>query len=200
MVSTGSVIDLKQFFAESEPKIADEIAKSLNSEGETPLLLAIKGQHFQMVKFLVKHLKADIVQLGVLWNGLKNLMVPSLVSAIIHDSSYEHDIINYLMDQDAANESSVVLNSIHSSNLSQEQKTNLLKLVGAGYILKARTMDDEAFRFGKKCWSDAVTLHSESTTTIAERPHQLSEWAMKLFGTASEYKTMEELGSSPSFD
>ena len=199
VVGTASVNDLKKIVAMNGLEVVTETVKSLKSKGETPLLLAIKRQNLEMVKYLVEELKADIGQLGLVWNGLKNLTVPPLVSAMMYTSP-RHLIIEYLMQQDAANESSVVLNSIHSSNLPQEQKMDLFKLVGAVYVLKASTMDDEAFSFGKKCWSDAVTLRSESTTTIAERPHQLSEWARKLFGTASEFKTMEELDLPHSFD
>ena len=202
VVGTASVNDLKKIVAMNGLEVVTETVKSLKSKGETPLLLAIKRQNLDMVKYLVEELKADIGQLGLVWNGLKNLTVPPLVSAMMYSSPrhlIDH-LIEYLMKQDAANESSVVLNSIHSSNLPQEQKMDLFKLVGAVYVLKASNMDDEAFSFGKKCWSDAVTLRSESTTTIAERPHQLSEWARKLFGTASEFKTMEELDLPHSFD
>ena len=191
MVSTGSVTDLKQIVAENGP--VAEIVNLSNSEGETLLLLSIKHQNLKMVKFLVGDLKADIGQLGNVWNGLNNLMVPPLFAAILYDSSFEHDIINYLMGRDAANESSVVLNSIRSSNLSQEQKIDLLKLVGAAYVLKASTNNDKAFSFGKKCWTDAVALHGPSTTAILKDSHQLSEWARKLFGNAHEFKTEEEL-------
>ena len=199
-LSTGSVAGLREIVADIGPEAAAEIIKSLKSKGETPLLVAIKRQNFQMVKFLVDNLKADIGQLGLVWNGLKNLMVPPLFSAIIYGSSLHQEIINYLMDQDSANESSVVLNSIHSSNLPQEQKTNLLKLVGAVYVLRARTMEDEACSFGKKCWSVAVDLQGPSTIGILKNPHQLSEWARKLFGTASEFKTREDLDLPHSFD
>ena len=93
------------------------------------------------------------------------------------------------MGIDSTNESSVVLNSIHSSNLPQEQKMDLLKLVGAVYILQ------EEIIFGKKCWSVAMTLKGPSIGNL-KNPHQLSEWARKILGTISEFKTVEELEDS----
>ena len=66
-----------------------------------------------MVKYLVKDLKADIGQLGLDWNGVDYLTISPLVSAILYDSSSQQNIINYLMDQDAADESSVILNSVN---------------------------------------------------------------------------------------
>ena len=60
VVSTGSVTGLKQIIAETKPEVVTEIVKSTNSQGETPLLLAIKRQNLDMVKYLVEELKADI--------------------------------------------------------------------------------------------------------------------------------------------
>ena len=59
-ISNGSVTGLKEIVAENGPEVLAEVIKSMNSKGETPLIVAIKGQHFEMVKFLVKHFKADI--------------------------------------------------------------------------------------------------------------------------------------------
>ena len=191
-VKKGSVAGLKEILAETGPEVAAEIVKSFNRKGETPLLLAIKGQHFQMVQYLVDELKADIGQLGLVWYELDCMKAPPLLAAILYDNSRHQNIANYLMDRDSANASSVVLNSIHSSSIPQQRKTNLLKLVGASYLLK-NPCPFEFLEFGKKCWSDAMTLRCESTSSLPERPHQLSEWARNVFGNALEFKTMEEL-------
>ena len=188
VVSTGSVTGLKQMIAETKPELVTEIVKSTNSQGETPLLLAIKRQNLEMVKYLVEELKADIGQLGLVWNGLKNLTVPPLVSAMMYTSP-RHLIIEYLMKQDAADESSVVLNSVKCSNLPQEKKIDLLKLVGAAYIFRS-VKNPSRFTFGKKCWSDAMALRSESAIQMI--PTRLSELAGKIFGIV-EFTTMEKL-------
>ena len=188
-VSNGSVTVLKEIVAEIGPEVAAEVVKSLNSKGETPLLLAIKGQHFEMVKFLVQNLKADIGQLGLSWNGLDCMKVPPLFAAMIFHHDYS-GIIDYLMRADATNESFIVLNSIKSSNLPLQDKIDLMKFVGAAYILKD-SYPTENLTFGKKFWYEAMALRS--TTAIAEMPTQLfSEWARNVRGVL-EFTTMEEL-------
>ena len=189
VVSTGSVNDLKGIVAVNGLEVVTDIVKSLNSKEETPLLLAIKWQNFQMVKFLVDDLKADIGQLGLVWNELDCMKVPPLVAAILSDSSPSQRIINYLMRKDAANESSVVLNSVKSSNIPLQDKIDLMKLVGAAHVLRAEEDDDARFTFGNKCWFDAMALRRESTAAM---PRQVSKWA-KIFGKVPEFTTLKEL-------
>ena len=190
-VSNGSVTGLKEIVAENGPEVAVAIAKTLNSKGETPLHVAIKGQHLEMVKFLVQNLKADIGQLGQVWNGPDYLVAPPLLSAILYDNSPGESIINFLMKQDAANESSVVLNSIKSSNLPLQDKMDLLKFVGAAYKLNPPYFYP-VLNFVKKCWYDALALRTESTNTTQMVPTRFSEWARNA-GGINEFTTMEEL-------
>ena len=190
-VSNGSVTGLKEIVAENGPEVAVAIAKTLNSKGETPLHVAIKGQHLEMVKFLVQNLKADIGQLGQVWNGPDYLVAPPLLSAILYDSSPNECIIDYLMELDTANESSVVLNSIKSSNLPLQDKIDLLKFVGAVYILKD-SHPTENLTFGKKFWYEAMALRSESTNTMQMVPTRFTEWARNA-GGVSEFTTVEAL-------
>ena len=192
VVSSGSVNDLKRIVAVNGLEVVAQTVNSLNSKGETPLLLAIKRQIFQMVKFLVDDLQADIGQLGLVWNGLNCMKVLPLFAAILYDSSPNHRIINFLMRKDAADESSVVLNSLKSSNIPLQDKIDLLKLVGAAYVLRADEDEDARFTFGKKCWFDAMALTSKSTAEIAR---QLSKWA-NIFGNVPEFTTLEELEES----
>ena len=190
-VSKGSVTGLKEIVAKNGPEAAVAIAKTLNGKGETPLQVAIKGQHFDMVKFLVQNLKADIGQLGQVWNGLDYLVAPPLFSAILYDSSPNESIINYLMELDSANESSVVLNSIKSSNLPLQDKIDLLKFVGAAYKLNPPYFYP-VLNFVKKCWYDALALRTESTNTTQMVPTRFTEWARNASGV-SEFTTVESL-------
>ena len=154
--------------------------------------MAIKGQHFEMVKYLVEELKADIGQLGQVWNGLDYLVAPPLFSAILYDSSPNESIINYLMELDSANESSVVLNSIKSSNLPLQDKIDLMKFVGAVYLLNSSFLSQKVLNFVKKCWYDALALRSESINTMHMVPTWFTEWARNA-GSVSEFTTVEEL-------
>ena len=188
VVSKGSVAGLMKNIFDNRREVVAEMAKTLNNKEETPLLLAIKGQHFEMIQFLVDELKADIGQLGRFkWNGLDYLKVPPLFAAIVYDNSPNQDIINYLMDQDTAYESSVVLNSVKTSDIPQQQKIDILELVGAFYMLKKQDVS-----FAKKCWLDALALRT-STNEILQKPIQSSEWARKVLRNAREFTTREEL-------
>ena len=63
-VSTGSVPELQELLKKMEPDVKVRIANSFNTEGETALIVAIKGNHQEMVKFLVEEMKADIFKMG----------------------------------------------------------------------------------------------------------------------------------------
>ena len=143
-----------------------------------------------MVKYLVKDLKADIGQLGLDWNGVDYLTISPLVSAILYDSSSQQNIINYLMDQDAADESSVILNSVKSSNIPLQEKTDILEFAGAAYILRAEEEDDGRLLFGKKFWFETMALRDEST--IKKMLTQFSEWVRKKC-EIDEFTAMEKL-------
>ena len=111
------------------------------------------------------------------------MKVPPLFAAMIYDSSLI--IVDYLMRTDVANKSSVILNSIKSSNLPLEDKIDIMKFVGAAYILKD-PHPTENRTFGYKCWYEAMVFRS----TIAEMPSQLfSEWAYNVRGVL-EFTTM----------
>ena len=189
-VSTGSVISLKKIIAENQLGVAAEIVKLLKSKGARPLLLAIKGQHFEMVKFLVRDLNADICQLGHLKLNGQDFNVPPIFSAIIYGRSPDESIIYYLMDQGAANKKSSVLNSVKSSRIPQRDKKDILNLVGAVYMLRAEGYD-AGFRFGKKCWMNAMGIRRELPDTIPKMPTKFSEWARNVLGI-SEFTTIEE--------
>ena len=70
-VSTGSVPELQELLKKMEPDVKVRISNSFNTEGETALIVAIKGNHQEMVKFLVEEMKADIFKMGRFkWKGL----------------------------------------------------------------------------------------------------------------------------------
>ena len=63
-VSTGSVTDVLEILKKTKPSDQVKIANSFNTEGETPLVVAIRENHQEMVQFLVDKLKADIFKSG----------------------------------------------------------------------------------------------------------------------------------------
>ena len=71
-VSSGSVPYLQEVLISIEPEEKGKIVNSFNSEGETPLLVAVIRNHHEMVKFLVDNLKADIFKMGRFkWKGIE---------------------------------------------------------------------------------------------------------------------------------
>ena len=79
-LSSDSYAPLNQLLDAHGPKEMSSIANSCNSEGETPLIVAIKGNLYSIVECLVETLKASTCQLGrFIWKGLDYPQVPPLL-------------------------------------------------------------------------------------------------------------------------
>ena len=91
VVGLGSVDELKKILAGSQRDETAQIANSFNELGETPLIEAIKGNHLEMVRFLVRDLKANCSQLGrFTWKGLDHEEAPPLFAAIVRPYTEYH--------------------------------------------------------------------------------------------------------------
>ena len=194
VVGSGSVDELKKLIADNQLDETSQIANSFNELGETPLIVAIKGNHLEMVRFLVRDLKVNCSQLGrFTWKELDYEEAPPLFAAIMCDRT--QNIIRLLIDEElAANESPATLDSISSSaRLSRPQKIDILELVGAVYILK-KDCDFKSLEFAVRFWYEAQCLRrSDGGNPIPKTPLSLSECARKVFGNTSEFSTDDEL-------
>ena len=109
VVSTGSVTDLQKLIDKIEPEDLVKIVNSFNSERETLLLVAVKGNHHEMVKFLVDDLKANILQTGRFkWKGIIYEEALPLFVAILSDCTCDQDIVNFLVAKDTSYDTATV--------------------------------------------------------------------------------------------
>ena len=61
-VASGSMKAMQKIVNSCGLKLTAKFAKSLNDEGETPLIIAVKGNHLEVVKFLVHELCVSVGQ------------------------------------------------------------------------------------------------------------------------------------------
>ena len=83
-VGRGSADEVRSIATVSGKELMVQLARSSNDFGETPLILAVKGNHKEMVELLVQELDAPIGQTGrFVWKGIDYQAVPPLFSAIL---------------------------------------------------------------------------------------------------------------------
>lgn len=132
-VRIGSVDVLEKLLATNGLDVTSKLAQSYNKEGETPLLVAIKCKHLNVVKFLVEDLKVNIGQIGrFFWKTVDYSEVLPLYASIISD---QLSIMKFLFAEEMKYESAISLDSIMSSSIPRPQKIDQLELIGAGFIL-----------------------------------------------------------------
>ena len=203
-VRSGSLNQLKQLLIGSVQEEKSCLANSFYSEGETPLMVAIKENHYEMVRFLVLDMKANIYQLGrFYWKGLDFEQVPPLFGAVVCCTDKTQEVICFLIEQDLANNCTprcYVDVIMSDSTLTQSMKANVLKLLGASYLTVFIMEDPE--KYGKSCdfavyfWSAATSVRLDEVSTSPATiplPNQNSEWAQKVIGNVSEFTTLGEL-------
>ena len=201
LVSSGSVDELKEIVIDIEPEEAIKIANTVNKNGETPLIVAIQGSHYDMVQYLVKELQANICQFGrLIWKECDYAEVPPIFAAILCDMSDEHFIIDFLIDQDVIkNVSPGFVDAIVPGPSTLVCQTDMLKLLGAAYILNELEFDIDQDRpyieFGMQFWTKALSIGPVDRSTIPpmKKEEHLAELAQKVFENASEFTTEEEL-------
>ncbi len=197
LVSIGSVTELKKLLSKFEQEVVEKISKSCNIDGETPLLLAIKGNHKKMVKFLLQNLNVPIAQTGrFVWRELVYGAVPPLLAAILSDQTSDLCIIDFLITKEVRIfTSSVNVDSVLSSPIPCSQKIEILELMGAAYIL-IQQGKQRACQFGLQCWTEAIALRQstgDDCGPMPKFPFNLSDRAQNVFGNTVEFTTLEKL-------
>ena len=195
-VKTGSVNTLKELQLKIDPKELTKISKLFTHEGETPLLLAIRGCHLEMVKFLVEEVKVNMLQFGrLIWKGTMDyLEVPPLFAALIYDHIPEHSITNFMIEQQDHDELIKVMTSFSNSPIPRTQKIETFELIGAVCLLK-KPFDEEMTESGLHFWKESLRLrHGDSSRpSIPKTPFHLPQHLLNVFGNATEFSTEEEL-------
>ena len=83
---TKSLDEFREMSAEYGDKVTSHLAQYFTQDGATPVLLAIQYGRLDLVKYLIKKMKAPQNQTGrFLWEAEEYLDVPPLFAAIISD-------------------------------------------------------------------------------------------------------------------
>ena len=211
IVKEGSVAKLKQFLGTNGLRETTILANSYGENGDVPLLLAISGNHREMVEFLVNQLNVYTDQLGrFVWKGLEYTEVPPLFAAIIFEgneqpsehpsslnSSFVEIIINKEMCSCYGDRFRLFLYSIElSTSIPRSQKIDVLELMGAAYLLNQfkdkKETADRRRDYGLLCWKKAMKLRELTTNeepAFPKVPYNLSEFAQKAFENTPEFTT-----------
>ena len=100
-VGRGSADEVRSMVITNGKELMVQLARSSNDFGETPLILAVKGNHKEMVKLLVEELDAPIGQTGrFMWKGIDYQAVPPLFSAILAEHTDPMPILKFLIGKD----------------------------------------------------------------------------------------------------
>ena len=146
VVSTGSVAELQELLSGVKPKEKAKIANSYNLEGETPLIVAIRGNQHEMVKFLVEELEADFKTGQFNWKGIEYVeALPFFVAVLSDNGTSDQFIINFLVAKsptDVTAAVSVLKKVFKKSNrtsVCRSQRIGMMELMGAAYPAGTRT-------------------------------------------------------------
>ena len=187
-VGRGADGEIRRMITTKGKKLMVQLARSTNDLGETPLILAVKGNNEEMVKLLVEKLDVPIGQTGrFVWKGIDYQAVPPLFAAILTEAD-SMPILKFLIEKDLPenNNSPAGLDSIISSSVPRTQKIDILKLIGAVFIWK------KCFLFAVKCWIPALAL-CQSTEDVGPFPQDSDERFRRLIGNAFEITSVEQL-------
>ena len=188
-VGRGAVDEIKSMVTVNSKELMVHLARSSNDLGETPLILAVKGNHEKMVELLIEDLGALVVQTGrFLWKGIDYQAVPPLFVAIFAEHTDPMPIIKFLIEKDLPENanSPAGLDSIVSSSVPITQKIDILELMAAAYILQKK------FTSGMKYWMEALGLR-QSTEDVGPLPQDFDEHFRRMMGGATEITSMEQL-------
>ena len=193
-VGRGSIDEVRSMAIVSGTELMVQLAHSSNDLGETPLILAIKGNYEKMVELLVQELDAPIGQTGrFFWKGIDYQAVAPLFVAILAEHadsiSVPMPILKFLIGKDLlANHNSrpAGLDSVMSSSVPLTQKIDILELMGAAYISENRST------FAMKCWMQALVLR-QSTEDVEPFPQDLDERFQRMMENTQEITSMEQL-------
>ena len=199
-VSRGSVEELENLIdncTTHEREQVIEFVHSSNEIGETPLLLAVKGNHKEMVDFLTLELGASVSQnRKFVWQGICYEGITLLFVALVGTNKTSPFIIRSLIPSLPArafgrNDTSLIHSTMSSTN-TRPQKIDLLELIGAAYILEDHT--EKSTEFGLACWKQAMLLRQASSGESAvPKDDVIMERIPNCFHNITEVATIEEL-------
>ena len=164
-VGKVSVKDLETFVTTHGMEVAVHLVNSSNETGQTPLLLAVRGNNEKMVELLSVKFNTPISKIRrFMWKGLDYEAIPPCFIVLVCSSKIIPSIVRFLIVRNPFYTSPIFINNIISSNNTLQQKIEILELVGAAYILEslADGKQNNLTELGLACWKQAILLrHSE---------------------------------------
>lgn len=188
IVASGSVSDLLKIIEKEGREKSTKLAQSYNEMGATPLLVAIGKKDFQVMELLVEVMGASIGQIGHFTsNGVDYADCPPLFAAIVSD---QLSFVEYLFKRKMTRDKpSLNFDSFLSSSITCRQKINILKLIGATYMLSGNW---SSFLHGLSYWKKAMTLTS-STADVEKCQIPNTVPVFRFMGSTSELMALEQM-------
>lgn len=194
-VSQGSAKKLNIMLYDTYgPSVTAELAKCYNEHGETPLLMAIRQQQLEMVKYLLQRLKVPVSQLErFVWKDVEYCQVPPLFAALLYGDT---NIIRFLIAAEMHfGQIFTSINSVISSSNDRQQKIDILELLGGAYLCFHQLHGTRDA--GLHCWKEAMHLRNSTTDgwQVIPKPEMSfsSNAARQAFGYTFEFTTLEQL-------
>ena len=128
-VRRGSVEEVKEFVSTHGKQLAVQLVNLSNKTGETPLLLAVTGNHKEMVAFFIFQLIDDPISPNgkFEWRGDNYEGITPLFAALVCSNTTRQHIIKTLILLDFYMVNS--LRSTMSSTNTRSQKIDVLELL-----------------------------------------------------------------------
>ena len=196
-VSKGSVCELQELLKKIKPHEEAMVVNSFNSGGETPLLVAIKENHHQMVRFLIDELNTDVFKTGRFnWKGMEYLQALPLFAATLSDFTSDQGIIKFLVAKSTV-DVTVLKSFVMTAKIPPSQKIDVLELMGAAFIAYLNLANwGGRIELGIRCWESALNIRFNSENPldpILKTPNSFSPSVKKVLGASTEFRTLDEL-------
>jgi hypothetical protein len=193
-VISESITEMNEILAIQGPEMAKVLATSVDEQGISPMMTAIRHECYNVVAFLIANFGVDVTGChgAFEWNGTKYYNITPLCAAII---SRQADIVDEFIAVEQGQLDQVIadMEGIKSSTIRREDQIDALELMGAAYVFYS--MDSSTYAIS--IWKEATRLRH--TTVDGEPaipkviPPQSSSLFAKAMGFTSEFTTLEHL-------
>ncbi len=189
-----SMTELEEILATKGPEITKVLATSVDEQGTSPMMIAIRHECYKVVAFLIANFGVDVTGChGTFeWSGTKYYNVSPLCAAII---SRQLGIISQFITIQHGQLDKVIadMEEIKSSSISREDKIEVLELMGAAYVFYNRDSSTYAIFI----WKEAMRLRHSTVNGEPAIPKVIPPQSSYLFakamGFTSEFTTLEHL-------
>lgn len=171
-----------------------------NTDGDTPLQLAIRKRNFDVIESLIKSLKKYAKE-----ESSSRLLCLSVINQVINSKIPIVEKMEYLIGTEGNHLSWVdfVSDSVNNSSINRLEKIAALELIGVAYVTLNRR-DIQYYlgcQRGLECWKQAMNLRHSAVDPIIPKilNVQSADYVQKAFGGAVLVTTLEELEKMPKY-